>query len=378
MGIEGTKSEIDESGLYPQTDSPSLIANLAEAGLGPGTDNFKTVGGYERSISHPSNNNINKPTDNGYAPKPLEPDKADSQMVALTTPGRHAILLSDVMENCRMRFKTTAGSQILIDDTNERIYVSSARGRNWVELDEGTGQINVYAASKVNIHAENDINLRSEANINISAKKRINIESDERGINMQAKLGLNFTSSEANVKISASRDLHLKTTNGPTGAAVSAQSTFSAPPYAGKGLGEMTDFPEEAGSGTSNMYLNSYKDMHVRADTGTLYISGKSRLDLRSVAGPLSMQSSGDVNLKADNSMKIQGKGIFLTGSDILSSKNIVTSSGPTPTSANLAQDAEAADISDVSSEMVVPDHEPWNRTEQDGGQTPRNKSYQG
>ena len=129
-------------------------------------------------------------TENKYsAPieEPHEPEKADSQTIALTSPGRHYMAMSDVDEFCRMRWKTTEGTQILLDDTNERIYISTARGRNWIEIDEGNGKIYFYTASKFNVHSENDLNLYSSENINIVAKKRINIQSEDRGVKIQAK-----------------------------------------------------------------------------------------------------------------------------------------------------------------------------------------------
>ena len=204
-------SEIDESGMWPQATMTHYAKNLGEAGLDPNSKHWKTRGGFERSISYPENKTKNKPTTDGYFPKPLEKGKSDSQSIALTSPGRHYISMHDVDEFCRMRFKTTAGSQIIMDDTNERIYISTAMGRNWIEIDEGSGKIYFYTAAKFNIHSENDLNLYSSENINIVAKKRVNIQSEERAVKIQSKMNTEILSTDANVKIAASRDLHLKT-----------------------------------------------------------------------------------------------------------------------------------------------------------------------
>jgi hypothetical protein len=59
----------------------------------------------------------------------------DSQVYSLTSPGFHSVSMDDRMENCRMRLRTMSGHQILMDDTNERIYLSTAQGNNWVEMD---------------------------------------------------------------------------------------------------------------------------------------------------------------------------------------------------------------------------------------------------
>ena len=213
--IDPLKTEIDESGVYPQQEIPHYAINLKDAGLDPGTMHYRTRGGYERSVSHPSNKNKNKPTDNGYAPKPHQTDKADSQAICLTSPGRHYFVMSDVDEYCRIRLKTTEGSQIIFDDTNERIYISTAKGRNWVELDETNGRIYIYSDSKVNIRSKNDINMYSDENINIVANKRVNIRSETRSVNLRAKYDIRGLSTHADIMWTASRDIHLKTFNGP-------------------------------------------------------------------------------------------------------------------------------------------------------------------
>jgi uncharacterized protein (DUF2345 family) len=84
-----------------------------------------------------------------------------------------------------MRFRTTAGHQIILDDTNERIYVSTAKGKSWIELDEN-GTINVYSDSKLNITGNNDVNIHSNENLNLSAAKRVNIVSEQGSIQLSA------------------------------------------------------------------------------------------------------------------------------------------------------------------------------------------------
>ena len=220
--IEGEKTELDETGSYPQSEIPHYKKNLDAAGLSMGSKHYRTRGGYERSVSHPSNGNANKPGDNGYYKKPLEPEKSDSQTICLTSPGRHYFVMSDVDEYCRIRLKTTEGSQIIFDDTNERIYISTAKGKNWIELDESNGKVYIYSDSKVSIRAKNDINMYSDENINIVANKRVNIKSEDRSVNLEAKQDVRMLSTEADVMVTASRDVQLKTTNGQKAGKVAA------------------------------------------------------------------------------------------------------------------------------------------------------------
>lgn len=95
---------------------------------------------------------------------------------SFTTPGFHSISMDDRPENCRVKLRTTTGHQIIMDDTNERIYVSTNEGRNWIEMDSD-GHIFVYSEESISMKAEGDINLTSEAKVRITAKDGIHMKS---------------------------------------------------------------------------------------------------------------------------------------------------------------------------------------------------------
>lgn len=382
-------TEIDESGLIPQKEIAYMAKNLEEAGLGPNSIHWKTRGGFERSISYPENKTKNKPRDDGYFTKPLEPEKTDSQTVALTTPGRHFMSMQDVDEFCRVRFKTTEGTQIIMDDTNERLYISTARGRNWIEIDEGSGKIYFYTSSKFNLHAQNDINLYSEENINIVAKKRVNIQSEERGIKLQSKMNIEAVSTEANIKLTASRDFHIKTTNGPKASAVAEKSFCTKPPWSGDPLGLRRDYAEEAGSDTSKIFINSVQGLDARVDTGYMKFSAKDRIDIRSNSSSLNLQSSSPLNIKSSADVHVDGSTIHLRSGSIQGTTFFgtfigvhvegSTGSPVSAASADLSDQANTVSGDTIKQKMIVPQHEPWVRDEDEPKcKTPRNPKYQG
>ena len=122
----------------------------------------------------------------GYALNRIDPDEEspltqksyDSQVYSWTTPGFHAMSMDDRPENCRMRFRTTTGHQIILDDTNERIYISTAEGNNWIELDK-SGNIDIHSERRVSIHAAKDINFTTDETFRVHAKKGIHMYSDD-------------------------------------------------------------------------------------------------------------------------------------------------------------------------------------------------------
>lgn len=423
-GINGVKSEIDDSGVYGQHDFDHMRSRLGEAGLDVEDKHFRTRGGYERSISHPSNKNNGKPTDNGYAPKPLETDKADSQTVALNTPGRHTMVMSDVDEYGRMRFKSTNGQQVILDDTNERIYVSTGRGKNWVELDETNGKIYIYSDSKINIRSKNDLNLYSDENINIVAKKRLNIRSEERCVKIQAYRNIEMLSTHANIKVSASRDMYLKTFDGPKAPAIEETTKCAVRPAIPTSL--LRDWAEEAGSSTSKMFIDTVDGSDYNVSKGYIKQTAKTTIDVKSSTNHVNVEAKTAVNIKAgtainenagtsinlkanisvnedagttinhkagaslnDQAPSINHNGMIqgnVYAANLFTGMFSPGSGSPGPASpADSADSADGADgakkvnFEDIVSKMVRPDHESWERDEDEPKcKTPRNSKYQG
>lgn len=126
------------------------------------------------------------------APSSLSDRNYDSQVYSITTPGFHSLSMDDRQENCRVRWRTSSGAQFLIDDTNERIYISTAKGNNWIELDQD-GNIDVFTSNKLNIHSIKEVNITSDETVRIHGKKGVHIRSDDE------------------IRTEAVKDIHIKT-----------------------------------------------------------------------------------------------------------------------------------------------------------------------
>lgn len=111
-------------------------------------------------------------------PSDITGSNFDNQVTAIVTPGFHALAMDDRQDNSRIRIRTTGGHQIIMDDTNERLYIQTAGGENWIELDE-KGNIDIFTTNKVNIRAKKDINFTSDETIRMHAKKGIHMYTDD-------------------------------------------------------------------------------------------------------------------------------------------------------------------------------------------------------
>lgn len=84
-----------------------------------------------------------------------------SRVFGLSTPGMHAITMDDRPFNQRVRLRTTNGHQILMDDTNERIYIATAKGSTFLEMDQ-RGDIHVYGEQNISFNAEKNFNINAD------------------------------------------------------------------------------------------------------------------------------------------------------------------------------------------------------------------------
>ena len=143
-------------------------------------DGWTSTQGYQTSRSDPEVQSSY--TDSNY----------DPMIYSIVSPGFHAFSMDDRQENCRLRLRTTSGHQIIMDDTNERIYIATAQGNNWIEMDQD-GNIDIFTSNKLSVHAQKEINFTSDDTIRMYAKKGIHMHSDDE------------------VRIESTKDIHVRT-----------------------------------------------------------------------------------------------------------------------------------------------------------------------
>lgn len=97
-----------------------------------------------------------------------------SRVYGMSTPGLHAFYMDDRAFNSRIRLKSTAGHQILLDDTNERVYISTFEGKSYIEMDV-SGNIDIFADRRISVHGKKDINIESDETVRIKGKKGIHM-----------------------------------------------------------------------------------------------------------------------------------------------------------------------------------------------------------
>ena len=234
----------------------------------------------------------------------------DPQTYNWNTPGGHSIAMDDSARNGRIRIRTTAGHQIIMDDTNERIYINTCEGRNWIEIDQD-GNIDIFAAKKISMRSETDINITAGQTIRMFA---------EDGIHMQSNA----------LYQTVKTDVHVK---------AEGNLRFEA---------------------NSDAFVQS-KSFHAKASDG-INLDG-SKVDIKSSA-ELHLQGA-NIHSKATANNYVTGLGsIHLKGgAAILGSAGSVVMQGAPAIPATDAQSASPAEASLAFYTNRVPAHEPWART---------------
>jgi uncharacterized protein (DUF2345 family) len=284
----------------------------------------------------------------GYTKSRIQPDlnfpstegvNWDSQIYSWTTPGFHALHMDDRAESCRMRFRTTAGNQIILDDTNERIYVSTPKGKTWIEIDE-SGTVDIYGAQDISIRSDEDINMSAGKTIRMKAAEGIHMISEDE-IRMYAKAGNGIhikSGTTMNIDIAASLDVI-------TGDFIQVQT------------GATLDITTAA---ATKLTSGGNLDVDVTGDTK---VSQSGALHLKA-GSSVNMESGSSMDILAGAAMEVSaGPSINMNAGTI--DLNSGGAAGPA-TAAAAATPAETSfDAFEISRE---PAHEPWARVYTDPG----------
>lgn len=96
---------------------------------------------------------------------------AGSPQKVFARSGGHSFVMDDGDKDGKdqlMRLRTAGGHQILMNDSEQVLYIASASGNHWLEF-SNTGQMNVYAAGGINMRSTGPMNLHSDTALSMSA-----------------------------------------------------------------------------------------------------------------------------------------------------------------------------------------------------------------
>ena len=120
-----------------------------------------------------------------------------------------------IPQNELFRIRTRTGHQILMNNSEDLIYIGNARGTTWIEM-SSDGKIDIHAQDSVSIMTENDLNITAERDINMEAGRNVNIKAAGRAegqntgrVQIESVNDFNLHVG-ANSKITVGKDQHTK------------------------------------------------------------------------------------------------------------------------------------------------------------------------
>ncbi len=152
------------------------------------------------------------------APDPKSPkkfigymDPGQLQVPTSRLPG-HQFVMDDgdkSGENKLIRLRSGGGHQILLNDSQNIIYIANAEGTAWMEF-TANGKIDIYAKDSVSIHSEEDFNFRAGRDINLEALRDFNVKTHTGNMVLNVKDFNLRADGAAKIHISGQYDQYIK------------------------------------------------------------------------------------------------------------------------------------------------------------------------
>jgi hypothetical protein len=101
----------------------------------------------------------------------------ESKLKAVGRTGGHTFVMDDgdlQGNDVLVRLRTAYGHQIMMNDSEQTLFVIHANGESWIELGK-EGTIDIYSKNSFNVRTEGDLNLHADKDVNIHAGKNINM-----------------------------------------------------------------------------------------------------------------------------------------------------------------------------------------------------------
>lgn len=103
---------------------------------------------------------------------------AEKAKMKVTQEGGHAFVMDDgdsQGDNNLIRLRTKGGHQILLNDSEDLIYIANAKGTAWIEL-TADGKMDVFCDDSISMRTRGDFNFYADRDFNLEAKRNINMK----------------------------------------------------------------------------------------------------------------------------------------------------------------------------------------------------------
>lgn len=237
----------------------------------------------------------------------------------------HQLVFDDHPEYQAVRLRSSAGSQILFNDSSDRgntpyIWINTPRGNVWIEIRDDGG-VNIFAADSVSIHAEKNLNLTVDEDFNLQIGGNMNV-------NVDGKLDFRVNGEEPSA-IEFKDQLFIS-----NDASVDWKISGKMEIWTGGGL-DIVSAKHIAIGSSENFSITSSTDLQLQALTdidllATISLRAESFVNMDLKSGVIMRQSSGaEFMVKAGGRYAEQATQIFMNSGAVQSADSAWPASTP-------------------------------------------------
>ena len=251
----------------------------------------------------------------------------------------HQFVMDDHPDSQLIRMRTSKGTQILVCDNGDFVYLSTCTGKTWVQIDD-SGNVKVFAHSSVSIHSEQDFNMVCDRdfNLHVGGNANIVVNGDTR---WRMNKGGNITVGEGggDLDITTIHNFHVKTQEEVR---IGAKTGFTV---------KSADF----------LKLQSSKDMSLKS---------AQNVNAQTTGGDFNLKTSGKVNQKAASDFNMDTGGNMNATKATLSVNDVADGTDPNQADIPILHSVTAPPQTSgpptaptgmiKSAAAIVPQHEPY------------------
>tara|TARA_B100001287_G_scaffold151494_1_gene127492 strand:- start:11840 stop:13465 length:1626 start_codon:yes stop_codon:yes gene_type:complete len=173
--------------------------------------------------------------------------------------------------NEMIRLRTRTGAQIMMNTSEDLIYINNSRGTAWIEM-SSNGKLDVYAKDSISFHTETDFNFVADRDINFEAGRNVNMIVNNN-INLSCALDYHLLVGQDGY-IKAKNNLETTVTNDSKTTVLNNQETLVSNSILTTATdGSMSLFAGEdmkiQATGSSNIKSSYHKETADRIDMNT-------------------------------------------------------------------------------------------------------------
>jgi GH24 family phage-related lysozyme (muramidase)/uncharacterized protein (DUF2345 family) len=244
-----------------------------------------------------------------------------NSVYGILTPLQNQFVMDDNPGQAFIRLRTRTGTQVLISDTDGSIYINSADGSNWLNMNSD-GTIDIYGLKDISIRSQGSLNLRGDIDVNIEAGRTINIKArndvnvpnpsapsmdkQANGGNINIECNMDYNLTAGNIYTKAG-NVHARTsgnifdTTYPGNIFIKAHGNLFINSNSNIGIQANANIMIEA---DNLIHITSNLDLLLNSG-GNVTINANANIEIGSM-GNIHILAAGNINVVSMNSMVIQ------------------------------------------------------------------------